>query len=154
MVLVVSVKGCVCTTYICSSVFVLVIFLKSDTIVTFKILRQKVVNAKRGIKITRAETWQKKVCNMQLEAIQYIKLYQTFMERKPKPYMRAYKLQISILQISLVSHLLYPGQKLCGGAFLKFIIPCIIPKCFKKTISWSKKVVKTALRLLTVEKNW
>ena len=47
-----------------------------------------------------------------------------------------------------------PRAKTQRGNFLKFIILCIIPKCFEKTISRSKKVVKTALRLLTGEKNW
>ena len=81
--------------------------------------------------MTRAETWQKKVCDMQLEAIQYIKLYQTFMERKPTPYMRAYTnfyfANITCLPSSI--------PKTQWGSFSKFIIPCIIPKCFKKTIS-------------------
>ena len=92
------------------------------------------------------------VCNMQLEVIQYIKLYQVFMEGKPKPYMRAYTnfyfANITCLPSSI------PRAKTQWGSFLKFIILCIIPKCFEKTISRSKKVVKTALRLLTGEKNW
>ena len=74
------------------------------------------------------------------------------MEVQPKPYMRSYTnfhfANITCLPSSI------PRAKTQQGNFLKFIILCIIPKCFEKTISKvrSKKVVKTALRLLIREK--
>ena len=58
------------------------------------------------------------VCNMQLEVIQYIKLHQTFIEGKPKPYIRAYTnfyfANITCLPSSL------PRAIIQWGSFLRF----------------------------------